>query len=178
MDSYDVDIDGKTYNIRYIVIDGVPFFYKYYSFKNTVEVNNSCYKVKYVKVKFLFWERRYIYDLINFILLIVFFNKVIKMSKIGNVVGQHLEINRDAVGGDLANAVSALNNIWAAINNQSVNTTEATASLLLTVVNVVDMVSKCKFLSGLNVVAEATIVIQRIDRSVESLLKQLDIKVE
>lgn len=97
------------------------------------------------------------------------------MSRVGGEINNVLEINRNATGSDLANTVSALNNILAAINNQSANTTEAKASLLLTVVN---MVSKCKFLSGLNVVAEAAIVIQRIDRSVESLLKQLDIKVE
>lgn len=97
------------------------------------------------------------------------------MSRVGSEINNVLEINRNATGSDLANTVSALNNILAAINNQSANTKEATASLLLTVVN---MVSKCKFLRGLNVVAEAAIVIQRIDRSVESLLKQLDIKVE
>lgn len=43
------------------------------------------------------------------------------MSKMGNLVGQHLEINRDAVGGDLANVVSSLNNGWSAINNYQAN---------------------------------------------------------
>lgn len=39
------------------------------------------------------------------------------MSKIGNIIDNHLEIDRDTEVGDLGSTVSTLNNMWSAINN-------------------------------------------------------------
>ncbi|ENW03830.1 hypothetical protein [Acinetobacter beijerinckii] len=62
---YDVDIDGKEYVIRRIFISDFPFVDKYHNFIKNINKNVSCYKIKYVKVKFLFVEKRYIYDLVE-----------------------------------------------------------------------------------------------------------------
>jgi len=62
---YDVNIDGKIYNTLDIRISGFPYYSKQFSFEEKIDQNVSCYRVKYVKVGYLFFERRYIYDLVD-----------------------------------------------------------------------------------------------------------------
>ena len=60
---YDVNIDGKVYSTLGISISGFPYYAKQFSFERKMDVKISCYKVEYVKVGYLFFERRYVYDL-------------------------------------------------------------------------------------------------------------------
>ena len=62
---YDVNIDGKVYNYKYIDVLDFPFNGKSYNFYKDIRKEVSCYKVKYIKVKILFIERRFVYDLID-----------------------------------------------------------------------------------------------------------------
>lgn len=62
---YDVNIDGKVYSALDIRISGFPYYSKQFDFEKRMDANISCYKVKYIKVGYLFFERRYIYDLVE-----------------------------------------------------------------------------------------------------------------
>ncbi|MCL6235859.1 MULTISPECIES: hypothetical protein [Acinetobacter] len=62
---YVVEVDGKSFYLINLVSSVLPFGSRYYYFKDEINVSNKCYKVKYVKVYFLFYERRYIYDLVE-----------------------------------------------------------------------------------------------------------------
>lgn len=62
---YDVNIAGRIYNTSDIVIDDFPFYSQRYEFERNLDINVPCYKVKYVKVGFSFFEVRYIYDVVD-----------------------------------------------------------------------------------------------------------------
>jgi len=62
---YDVNIDGKVYTLMYTRIYDFPVGKKLLNFRNNLSKDVSCYKVKYIKVKILFMEKRYLYDLVE-----------------------------------------------------------------------------------------------------------------
>lgn len=73
------------------------------------------------------------------------------MSKIGNVVDQHLEINRNSNVGDLGDSVSFLNNVWSSINNfQGGSNLETATSILLAFQDGLSIIEKIKSLEVVN----------------------------
>ena len=70
------------------------------------------------------------------------------MEKIGRILNdaeRYFEVNSQAKGSDLAATVSALNNMWSAINNNNAdNETETTRSILLAILDVYDMMGWSK----------------------------------
>jgi len=62
---YDVNIDGKVYTLMYTRIYDFPIGKKLLNFRNNLSKDVPCYKVKYIKVKILFMEKRYLYDLVD-----------------------------------------------------------------------------------------------------------------
>lgn len=62
---YDVNIDGKVYNVALIMIFDFPIGNKIREFNSNLSKDVPCYKVKYIKVRILFMEKRYLYDLVD-----------------------------------------------------------------------------------------------------------------
>lgn len=62
---FDVNIDGKVYTTMYTMVYDFPIINKISNFENNLSKDVSCYKVKYIKVKILFIEKRYLYDLVE-----------------------------------------------------------------------------------------------------------------
>lgn len=62
-ENYTVGIDGKDYYFLDILIYDFPFYSKSYNFFKSIKKDIECYHIQYVEVDFLFYERRYIYNL-------------------------------------------------------------------------------------------------------------------
>lgn len=64
IERHDVSINGDKFLLQNMNIHGFPFHYKYYDFQQKMK-HNTCYKVSYLKVNYLFAKRVYLYDLVE-----------------------------------------------------------------------------------------------------------------
>lgn len=64
IERHKVNINGDKFLLQNMNIHGFPFHYKYFVFQQKIK-QNTCYKVTYIKVNYLFAERIYIYDLVE-----------------------------------------------------------------------------------------------------------------